>query len=143
MIVSLVTEVSAELGESVNALLPQLSSSARPLSLEALTSMVRAPGTSLFVAHHDDQMVGMLTLVTFLIPTGRRALIEDVVVDESVRGLGIGVALTTAALDHARQLGVTTVDLTSRPARVAANALYKKVGFSQRETNVYRFSLES
>jgi len=80
-------------------------------------------------------------LVTFLIPTGRRALIEDVVVDESVRGLGIGVALTTAALDHARSVGVTTVDLTSRPARVAANALYKKVGFTQRETNVYRFNL--
>ena len=142
MIVSLVTEVSEELVASINALLPQLSSSARPVSLELLTSMVEAPGTALFVAHHDDRMVGMLTLVTFRIPTGQRALIEDVVVDESVRGLGIGVALTTAALDHARSVGVTTVDLTSRPARVAANALYKKVGFTQRETNVFRFTLD-
>jgi ribosomal protein S18 acetylase RimI-like enzyme len=89
--------------------------------------------------------VGTLTLVTFRIPTGLRAWIEDVVVDgEAVRGKSwrTGEALTTAAIDKARELGCKTVDLTSRPSRQEANALYQRLGFEARETNVYRYELE-
>jgi ribosomal protein S18 acetylase RimI-like enzyme len=84
-------------------------------------------------------IVGTLTLVVFPIPTGTRALIEDVVVDETARGRGVGEALTHAAIDRARAAGARTVDLTSRPSREAANRLYQRLGFEQRETNVYRF----
>jgi ribosomal protein S18 acetylase RimI-like enzyme len=88
------------------------------------------------------QVVGMLTLAVFLLPSGVRAWIEDVVVDDEARGAGIASALVQAALDRARQLGARTVDLTSRPEREAANRLYVRLGFAPRETNVYRYSLE-
>jgi ribosomal protein S18 acetylase RimI-like enzyme len=84
----------------------------------------------------------MLTLAVFRIPTGVRAWIEDVVVDENQRGRGVGEALTQAALELASARGARTVDLTSRPSRDIANRLYKRMGFELRETNVYRRKLD-
>jgi ribosomal protein S18 acetylase RimI-like enzyme len=77
----------------------------------------------------------------FRIPTGVRAWIEDVVVDETARGHGVGEALNRAALDRAREVGAITVELTSRPSREAANRLYLRMGFVTRDTNVYRYTL--
>jgi ribosomal protein S18 acetylase RimI-like enzyme len=85
--------------------------------------------------------VGSLTLATFRIPTGVRAWIEDVVVDESSRGHGVGEALNHAAIDEAKQRGAITVELTSRPSREAANRLYRRMGFVARDTNVYRYTI--
>ncbi len=93
------------------------------------------------MAEEDGYLYGSLTLVIFPIPTGIRAWIEDVVVDSEARGKGVGRTLNEAALGIARQAGATTVDLTSRPSREAANRLYKRIGFHQRETNVYRIDL--
>ena len=76
----------------------------------------------------------------FRIPTGRCARIEDVVVDAAQRGKGVGEALTREALRVAQEAGVTTVDLTSRPSREAANRLYQRIGFEKRETKVYRYT---
>jgi len=90
----------------------------------------------------DDRILGSLTLAWFRIPTGVRAWIEDVVVDEEARGHGVGELLNRAALDRARELGAKTVDLTSRPSREAANRLYQRIGFVARDTNVYRFTLD-
>ena len=87
--------------------------------------------------------MGMLTLVTFRLPTGVRAWVEDVVVDSAARGQGVGEALTQAAIELAAARGAQTVDLTSRPSREAANRLYRRMGFEPRETNVYRFQLPS
>ena len=139
VVVEAVDVATPELVTALNVLLPQLSSNAQPLSLADLETLVHSPSTTLFVARNDDDVVGTLTLVVFPIPSGERAWIEDVVVDEGARGLGVGEALTRAALDVARSNGVRTVDLTSRPSREAANALYLKLGFERRETNVYRF----
>ena len=103
--------------------------------------MIEAPGTHLLVARDDaGRIVGTLTLVVFRIPTGLRAWIEDVVVDESARGQGTGEALTREALRIAADLGARTVDLTSRPTREAANRLYRRLGFELRDTNVWRWS---
>ena len=140
--VEIARAATPELREGLNALLPQLSSSAPALSDDDVAGMVGSDTSVLFVAYDDGSVVGTLTLVIFTIPTGRRAWIEDVVVDEDARGLGIGERLTLAALDEARERGVRTIDLTSRPSRTAANALYRKMGFELRETNVYRFFLE-
>jgi ribosomal protein S18 acetylase RimI-like enzyme len=85
----------------------------------------------------------MLTLVTFPIPTGLRAWIEDVVVDETARGQGVGAALTEEAVRRARTVGARTVDLTSRPTRQAANRLYERLGFELRETNAYRYATQA
>ena len=88
-----------------------------------------------------ERIVGVSTLAIFPIPTAWRAWIEDVIVDESRNGQGIGTALTEAMLDHARLAGCKTVDLTSRPHREAANHMYRKMGFVERNTNVYRYDL--
>ncbi len=131
-----------ELLAGLNALLPQLSTSAPALRADDVEDMVRSDTATLFVAYDEGCLVGTLTLVVFTIPTGQRAWIEDVVVDEDARGLGIGEKLTLAAIEEARARGVRSLDLTSRPSREAANALYRKLGFERRETNVYRYSIE-
>ena len=131
-----------ELVAGLNRLLPQLSSSADPLDEATVSAIIASPTTSLLVAYEGEDVVGSLTLCVFTIPTGVRAWIEDVVVDESARGNGVGAALSTAAIDLARESGAKTVDLTSRPSREAAQLLYASLGFSLRDTNVFRFSLE-
>jgi ribosomal protein S18 acetylase RimI-like enzyme len=93
------------------------------------------------VAREEGRVLGMLTLITFEIPTAVRAWIEDVVVDEAARGRGVAAALVAAALEHAEARGARTVDLTSRPDREAANRLYVRMGFEARATNVYRRTL--
>jgi len=137
-----VEEVGAlddDLCAGVAQLIPQLSSSAEPLTRAVLEEVVSSPATTLFVAKDDaGRIVGTLTLATFRTPTGVRAWIEDVVVDVSERGKGTGAALVGAAVHKARAAGARTVDLTSNPARTEANALYGKLGFAARETNVYR-----
>ncbi len=135
------SEASAELLAAFHRLIPQLSSSSVPISANQLAEMIAAESTTVFVATRAQEIVGLLTLVVFRIPTGMRAWIEDVVVDESARGAGVGESLNRAALDEARRKGARTVDLTSRPSRAAANRLYQRLGFVARETNVYRYEL--
>jgi ribosomal protein S18 acetylase RimI-like enzyme len=138
-----VTAVDDELVDAFARLIPQLSSSNPPPSADQLREIVESPATVLLVARDDrGRIVGSLTLALFRIPTALRAWIEDVVVDGDARGQGVGEALNRAALARARKAGATTVDLTSRPSREAANRLYQRIGFEQRETNVYRFTLE-
>lgn len=141
VIVEKAGDVTEELVSAFERLVPQLSSSNPPPSAGDLREILADGGSSLFVARVDGRIVGSLTLATFRIPTGLRAWIEDVVVDESARGHGVGEALNRAALADARARGAVTVDLTSRPSREAANRLYRKLGFVARETNVYRYTL--
>jgi len=141
--VTIALEATDELVDGLNRLLPQLSTSATALSTAEVRAMVRSEALTLFVARDADKLIGTLTLVTFPIPTGKRAWIEDVVVDADARGRGVGELLTKAAVEEAKRRGVRTIDLSSRPSRVAANALYRKLGFVERETNVYRFFIDS
>jgi ribosomal protein S18 acetylase RimI-like enzyme len=140
--VQVAQQATEELLAGLNDLLPQLSSSAPPLEIADLERIVSSSAINLFVATDGDVVVGSLTLAIFPIPTGLRAWIEDVVVDGTVRGVGVGEALTHAAIDEARRRGARSLDLTTRPSRESANRLYRKLGFEMRETNVYRFSLE-
>jgi len=140
--VDVVVASSPGLLESLNRLVPQLSTSAKPLTGKQLDALLRNEAVTLLVATEDDAIVGTLTLAIFPLPSGARAWIEDVIVDEGSRGKGVGEALCLRALEIARSRGVTKVDLTSRPSREAANALYQRLGFEIRETNVYRFQLE-
>jgi len=143
MEISLLTEVTDEIVESFAQLLPQLSTSAVIPTRVELQEI--ADNDSFFIARDPElggQIVGSLTLVTFRIPTGVRSWIEDVVVDTTMRGKGIGEALTRAALQRAAELGAKTVDLTSRPSREAANRLYRRVGFELRQTNLYRYDIK-
>ncbi len=137
------TELTPDLREGFDRLVPQLSSSNPPPGDDQLRAIIASPASILLVARDGDggPILGSLTLVVFPIPTGIRAWIEDVVVDEAARGRGVGEALNRAALDRARAEGARTVDLTSRPTREAANRLYRRLGFTQRETNIYRYDL--
>ena len=139
-----VTAVTPEVVAAFERLIPQLSRSNPPPSRAELERIVSSDASILLAARvsGSDEIVGSLTLVVFPIPTAVRAWIEDVVVDESARGRGVGEALNRAALDRARAAGAKTVDLTSRPSREAANRLYQRIGFAPRETNVYRLELE-
>lgn len=137
-----VNQVSADLVDAVTRLMPQLTSYSSIPTIQELRAIIEAPETTLFVAYAPDQsgvIIGMLTLVVFRTPTGIHAWIEDVVVDLAWRGQGVGEALTRAGLDEAARRGVKAVDLTSRHSRQAANRLYQKMGFEQRETNVYQY----
>ena len=137
------TEVDDELVEAFVRLIPQLSSSSAPTSRDELAAIAASEASILLMARaRDGRIVGSLTLAVFRIPTGVRAWIEDVVVDDAARGAGAGEALVHAAIVRARTLGAKTVDLTSRPSREAANRLYVRLGFESRSTNVYRYSLE-
>lgn len=135
-----VTTVDADLVDAFARLIPQLSSAPPPSAAE-LREIVASSASVVLVARQDGAIVGTLTLVVFRVPTGVRAWIEDVVVDQGVRGAGIGEALTRAALERAARAGARTVNLTSRASRAAANRLYERIGFGRRDTHLYRYQL--
>jgi ribosomal protein S18 acetylase RimI-like enzyme len=137
--------VNDELVAAFATLLPQLTAVAATPTRESLAEIIGTSANTVLVARdrsRGGRIVGMLTLVVFHLPSGARAAIEDVVVDADARGMGVGEALTRRALEVARAKGALAVDLTSRPSREAANALYVKVGFRRRETNVYRYTFQ-
>ena len=133
------TTVDDELVAAFQRLIPQLSSSSPPPSRDQLDDLVGRDDTVLYLARDDGRIVGSLTLAFYRIPTGLKAWIEDVVVDEDGRGRGVGRLLNEAALAEAERRGAKDVSLTSRPSREAANRLYQRIGFEHRETNVYRY----
>jgi ribosomal protein S18 acetylase RimI-like enzyme len=140
--VSVATEATDELAHAFARLIPQLSVTAVPPDRQALADIIAAPSNTVLLAKdrsNGGQIVGTLTLVMFRIPTALRAWIEDVVVDSSARGRGVGEALTEEAVRIAQSRGARTIDLTSRRSREAAHRLYEKVGFAVRDTNVYRY----
>ena len=139
--VEIAKRVDNDLVVAFQRLIPQLSKSNPAPTKEQLESVVASDSSHILLAKLDGVIVGSLTLVIFHIPTGIRAWIEDVVVDAEARGKGIGEALNKFALSEAIHHGATTVDLTSRPSREAANRLYRRIGFEQRETNVYRYKI--
>jgi ribosomal protein S18 acetylase RimI-like enzyme len=136
MRIECVIEATDEVVEALARLVPQLSTRREAPSRDYVAEVVA--NETLLVARDDDgAIVGTLTLVVFGIPSARRARIEDVVVDGSARGQGVGEALTREGMRLAAEAGVRAVELSSNPTREAANRLYQRVGFERRETNVY------
>jgi len=138
--IEIVDAATDELVDAVAALLPLLSSSRAPTRAE-LSALVGSASSDLFVARVDGVIVGVLTLSTYPTLTGTKAWIDDVIVSEAARGHGVGEALNRAAIDAARNRGLESIELTSRPSREAANRLFQRIGFEQRTTNVYRLKL--
>ena len=135
--------VDARLVEAYQKLTPQLSSSNPPPTEDELKAIIGSDSATILVAEDANGIIlGSMTLVIFRIPTGIRAWIEDVVVDTQARGMGVGQALNQHAIELAQKAGAKTIDLTSRPSREAANRLYQRLGFTPRETNVYRYSVD-
>ena len=129
--------------DAINRLLVQLSSSPVLFTHEKLADIVASSSSHLFFAEHAGEIVGMLTIGEYLAPTGRKVWIEDVVVDEAMRGRSLGRMLVEHAITYSKTTGGGTLMLTSRPSRIAANKLYRSCGFEPKETNMYRMSLDA
>ena len=136
-----ITSADSSTAEAISLLLKQLSSQEFSFSERELAALINDSSSSLFLLYTEDKIAGMLTLGTYLSPTGRKAWIEDVVVDSAYRGKGYGKMLVEHAIEYARTLSPCTLMLTSNPARIAANELYRASGFEQKITNVYKMLL--
>ncbi len=134
-----VTQVNESTVEVFKRLMPQLTGKDKHPSLEELQRVIQSDERFLFFATEEGEVIGTLTLVFYPLPSGLKAWIEDVIVDEQARGKGVATALLKHALQVARDRGALKADLTSMPWRIAANNLYQKIGFEKRESNMYRY----
>jgi ribosomal protein S18 acetylase RimI-like enzyme len=142
MRIEIVTEATAELEAAFQRLVPQLTNNNPAPVLDDLAALLRESASTLLIARDEkNQIVGVLTLCVYRVPTGVRSIIEDVIVDRSARGQGIGEALMRRAIELAREKDVSNISLTSNPMREAANKLYLRMGFEKRETNAYQLKL--
>ncbi len=132
-----VHEATPELLEAIHRLLPQLTEARTPPTLEELAETVA--GQTLLVARNDEDgaIIGTLTLIMYRVSSGLKGRIEDVIVDSSARGQGIGDALVREGMARANEAKVLMLELTSMPYRESANRLYKRLGFVRKPTNVY------
>ena len=135
-----VTVASAELCAALGLLTPQLTRHAPASEPEWVATVVGSPAVHLLVARDGGAIVGLVCLVLVPQPTGIRARLEDLVVDELARGRGVAVALVSECIERARAAGARDIDLTSNPTRTAAIAIYEAAGFVRRSTNAYRLS---
>lgn len=124
--------------EAINRLIAQLSTSSHPFTEAELNSLIASPQSHLYALEYDEKIIGMVTLCIYQCPTGRKAWIEDVVVDQNHRGKGYGKLMVRKAMEECQNRGNVTLMLTSRPSRIVANQLYQSLGFEKRETNVYK-----
>ena len=145
MYIGKVSEITEELDAALQQLIPQLAAHKVAPSWDELTALVNSESSTLLIARFPDEngpIAGILTLVIYRVSTGLRSIVEDVVVDESMRRHGIGEALVRHAIKLARESGVSGVSLTSNPKREAANLLYQSIGFKRRETNAYYLDIK-
>lgn len=136
------TTVNDTVLNAFRKLIPQLSSDCVLPTEKDLNDIVNSNSVQLFIAEENNEILGTLTLVFNKIPTGDKVWIEDVVVDKAARGKGLGKKLIQFAIEYTINKNINKINLTSSPERVAANKLYQKLGFIQRETNVYRLLIE-
>ena len=136
------TTVTDQVLIAFEKLIPQLAPDCPLPTKKDLEAIVNSDASILFMAEENTEILGTLTLVFNKIPTGDKVWIEDVVVDKSARGKGVGIKLLEFAIGYVQSQGIKNINLTSSPDRVAANKLYQKLGFIQRETNIYRLIVE-
>lgn len=139
--ISIMSQASEDDVLKINQLLGQLTAHARPIDVDRLKEICQH--CMLLVARDEESIIGMLSLCHSVTPTGDKWWIEDVVVDESARGKGIGRRLASEAIDCVKANGGGQIELTSRPARIAANKLYQSLGFDKKETNVYVMKIKN
>jgi len=145
MYIEKVFEVTQELHEALQRLIPQLGAHKIPPTLDELNELIKSESSTLLTARDPDEsspISGILCLSVYRVPTGLRSIIEDVIVDETMRRRGIGEALVRDAIELAREAGADGVSLTSNPRREAANQLYQSMGFELRKTNPYFYKIK-
>lgn len=136
-----VTEVTPTLIKAFKRLIPQLNPASRVPNQAELQEVIDSKNTFLFAGTENDEILGTISLVVYKIPTGNKAWIEDVIVDETMRGKGYGRKLMLHAIEFAKSNGISKINLTSNPTRIAANNMYQQLGFEQYITNMYRLEV--
>lgn len=137
-----VRKYSLTIFEAIHNLVKQLDKNYKPFSIQDMQNMLNSKDCFFFVARNSqNRTVGMITLIIYRIPYIKKGVLEDIVVDQKFRRQGIGTKLIETAVKKAKNEGAFVIDFTSRPTRLSANQLYKKLGFEQRKTNVYRLQL--
>lgn len=136
-----VIQATPEVHAALARLLPQLNPQLPIPTMERIQAIIADPAVILLLARDGEEVVGTTTLIVYPTPFWIKARLDEVVVDESARGKGVGAALVKACLEIAREKGVEVVELQSGVQREAANRLYPRMGFKLRETNVYRIVL--
>ena len=129
---------SQEYHEAMQRFLNQLTTSPMVLTESMFHQLLSSENSHLFFIMKDEQIAGMLTVGIYYSPTGGKAWIEDVVVDETFRGQGLSKQLVAHAIEFVKSQQIPLLMLTSNPKRIAANKLYQAMGFERKETNVYR-----
>ena len=133
-----VNTYSLEYQEAMQRFLDQLTSHPMTLTEPMFRQLLESANSHLFFLMKDEQIAGMLTVGIYHSPTGGKAWIEDVVVDETFRGEGLSKLLVSHAIEFTKSQQIPLLMLTSNPKRMAANKLYQAMGFERKETNVYR-----
>ncbi len=140
MFIDMVSGLTNEIYESVCRLVPQLGAHKVVPTRNELMALINSEASVLLTARYPDKdpdVIGILTISIYRVPTGVRSIVEDVIVDASMRRRGVAKALMLAAIEIARDAGANGVALTSNAQRVEANLLYQNMGFAKRETNAY------
>lgn len=141
MEISKLTDINKDTVDALNHLLQQLSPTCELMTLVRLSEIVNSSNVIVYIAQEGSAIVGVATLLICNLTSGVRAQVEDVVVDSNFRGQKIGEKLIQHIVEQALLRDIRKIELTSKPARIAANKLYQKLGFKIRETNVYRFDI--
>jgi GNAT superfamily N-acetyltransferase len=143
LVVEAVTEATPEIHAALAGLLPQLNPKLAVPDMERLRRLVADPAVTLLVALDGDEIVGTTTVIVYTTPFWIKARLDEVVVDATARGKGVGEALVKAALDVGRRRGAQVAELQSGrgPHRAAAHRLYERLGFRIRDTDVMRMEL--
>jgi len=144
MFIEKVTELTDEVYKSVCRLVPQLGSHKIIPTRDEIMELINSSVSTLLIARYpdmDSEIVGILTISIYRVPTGARSIVEDVIVDAAMRRRGIAKALMNTAIEIARDAGANGIALTSNLQRAEANLLYQSMGFTKRETNAYFFKL--
>ena len=129
---------SPEYHEAMQRFLNQLTTEPMVLTESMFHQLLDSENSHLFFIMKEEQIAGMLTVGIYYSPTGGKAWIEDVVVDETFRGQGLSKVLVAHAIEFVKSQQIPLLMLTSNPKRIAANKLYQAMGFERKETNVYR-----
>lgn len=134
---------STEDADAIRALVLKLGKRSKPLPDEDVRTLIESPVTTILVARDENKkLIGMVTVAVYRIPYLWKAYLDDLIVDETYRGKGIGTKLLEAAVEFARNKGAAYIDFTSHPSRVKANELYERLGFKKKESNTYRLAYD-
>jgi len=132
-----VRELKSTDAEAVSKLINQLTKNivAPELLVERIANLTKTENWQYFVVTEEEKIVGFGGLAWYDIPSkGKIGWVEEIVVDETERGKGIGKFLMAKILEFGKEQNLVRLELTvSNPP---AKHLYEKLGFETKPVEV-------